>query len=276
MSGIWPGDTRIVVFLTFDVDGEALWLGRDPSSAHRPGIRSQGEYGPVTAMPRILDMLDRFDIKATFFIPGYEVEHHPQLVQDIVRRGHEIGHHGYLHEPPASLTAQQEEELLDRAVGIIETLTGTKVVGNRSCSLDPSERTLQFLADRGFVYDSSLLTGDAPYLVDAGDGRNLVELPTRWEIGDAPYFPYVPYLGVRSTLSSQDAVYSVWKEAFYYLHALGDSSFSLLTHPQYSGRPSRLSMLERFIGYMRSSSHVEFMRMVDGAQLWQRENVKRD
>ena len=102
------------------------------------------------------------------------------------------------------------------------------------------------------------------------------ELPTRWEIGDAPYFPYVPYLGVRSTLSSQDAVYSVWKEAFDYLHALGDSSFSLLTHPQYSGRPSRLSMLERFIGYMRSSSHVEFMRMVDGAQLWQRENVKRD
>ena len=253
-----------------------MWLGRDPSSAHRPGIRSQGEYGPVTAMPRILDMLDRFDIKATFFIPGYEVEHHPQLVQDIVRRGHEIGHHGYLHEPPASLTAQQEEELLDRAVGIIETLTGTKVVGNRSCSLDPSERTLQLLADRGFVYDSSLLTGDAPYLVDAGDGREAGG--ATHPLGDrrCPLLPVRPLPGRTLHTEQPDAIYSVWKEAFDYLHALGDSSFSLLTRPQYSGRPSRLSMLERFIGYMRSSSHVEFMRMVDGAQLWQRENVKKD
>ena len=273
MSGIWPGDTRMVVFLTFDVDGEALWLGRDPSFAHRPGIRSQGEYGPVTAAPRILDMLDRYSIKTTFFIPGYEVEHHPGLVKDMVHRGHEIGHHGYLHEAPASLSAEQEEQLLDQSLGIIEGLTGSKVVGNRACSLDPSDRTLRLLADRGFVYDSSLLTGDAPYLVDVGDGRKLVELPTHWEIGDAAYYPYVPYWGQRSTLSSQDAVYAVWKEAFDFLYSLGDTSFSLLTHPQISGRPSRLSMLERLIRYMRSFPAVEFMRMVDGAQVWQRLDV---
>lgn len=274
MSGIWPDETRIMVFLTFDMDGEALWLGRDPSFINRPGIRSQGEYGPLTATPLILDMLERYDIQATFFIPGYEVEHHPDLVKQMVSQGHEIGHHGYLHEAPASLDAKQEEELLDKSLGIIEGLTKTKVVGNRSCSLDPSNRTLQLLADRGFIYDTSLLNADTPYFLDVGNDHKLVEVPTHWEISDFPYFPYVPYWGMRSTLSSQEAVYSTWKQAFDFLHAQGDTSFCLLTHPQIIGRPSRLAMLENFIQYMQSYPTVQFMSMINGVNVWKKNQRK--
>ena len=124
MSGIWPGDTQCVVMLGFDIDGVSSAINRDPSSANLPSLMSMREYGPSVGTPRILDLLDRHGIPASFYIPGYVAETHEDLVREIHHRGHEVAHHGYMHEPPATLSRSQEADALDRGIEILRGLTG--------------------------------------------------------------------------------------------------------------------------------------------------------
>ena len=194
MSGIWPGDTRCVAMLGFDIDGVSGAINRDPASANLPSLMSAREYGPSVAAPRILDLLERYGLPASFYIPGYVAETHPDLVRDIHARGHEIAHHGYMHEPPATLTRNEEADVLDRGIDILTGLTGQAPAGYRSPSWELSEHSLELLADRDFVYDSSLMGDDIPYIVNVDD-RTIVEIPVHWELDDAPYFTYAPSLG---------------------------------------------------------------------------------
>ncbi len=266
MSGIWHGDLRCVATLSFDVDGVSGAINQNPDSARLPSLMSAREYGPSVATERILDMLDAHSIKASFYIPGYVAETHEALVRDIHERGHEVGHHGYMHEPPATLTREQEAAVLDKGSAILQRITGAAPVGYRSPSWELSEHSLALLAERGFLYDSSLMGDDAPYLVDA-DGRSLVELPVHWELDDVPYFNYAPALGVRQVAASPDAVYSAWAAAFEGMWYYG-RMFMLTMHPYTIGRPGRLRMLERLIRHIRGFDGVEFMRAVDVAKLF--------
>ena len=118
-------------------------------------------------------------------------------MRDIVARGHEVAHHGYMHEPPATLTREEEADVLDRGIEILSRLTGDAPAGYRSPSWELSDHSLELLADRGFTYDSSLMGDDVPYLVPVDD-RTIVEIPVHWELDDAPYFSYAPSLGSRS------------------------------------------------------------------------------
>ena len=266
MSGIWPGDTRCVAVLSFDVDGVTAAINRDPDTARLPTLMSAREYGPSVATHRILDLLDTYAIKASFYIPGYVAETHEALVLDIKERGHEIGHHGYMHEPPASLSKEGEGEVLDRGIAIIERITGVRPTGYRSPSWELSQDSLSLLSERGFKYDTSLMGDDIPYMVDA-NGRQLVEIPIHWELDDAPYFAYAPALGNRTIMASPEHVYQVWSAAFEGAYHYG-RSFVLTMHPYVIGRPGRLRMLERLIGYIREFRAVEFMRAVDLAEMW--------
>jgi peptidoglycan/xylan/chitin deacetylase (PgdA/CDA1 family) len=252
--------------LGFDVDGVSGAINRNPDAGSLPSLMSMRQYGPSVGMPRILDLLDQYAIKASFYIPGYIVETHRERVLEIKERGHEIAHHGYMHEPPASLSRAQEEEVLDKGIAIIEEVTGERPVGYRSPSWELSEDSLSLLADRGFLYDSSLMGNDIPYIVDA-DGRDLVEIPVQWELDDAPFFNYVPSLGMRGLMASPEHVYQVWSAAFEGMYHYG-RSFVLTMHPFVIGRPGRLRMLERLIRYIKESSGVEFMRAVDVATMW--------
>ena len=266
MSGIWPGDLRCAVMLGFDVDGVSGAINRNPDAARLPSLMSMREYGPSVGTPRILDLLDEYGIKASFYIPGYVAETHEDLVLNIAERGHEIAHHGYMHEPPATLSRQQEEEVLDRGIAIIERITGDKPRGYRSPSWELSEHSLSLLADRGFLYDSSLMGDDIPYIVDA-DGRHMVEIPVHWELDDVPYFNYVPSLGTRNLMASPDHVYQVWSAAFEGMYHYG-RSLVLTMHPFVIGRPGRLRMLERLLRYISEFPGAEFMRAVDVAEMW--------
>ena len=266
MSGIWPGDTQCVVILGFDIDGVSSAINRHPDSANLPSLMSMREYGPSVATPRILDLLDRHDTPASFYIPGYVAETHEDLVRDIHARGHEVGHHGYMHEPPATLSRSQEADVLDRGIEILSGLTGEPPLGYRSPSWDLSERSLELLADRGFVYDSSLMGDDAPYIVNVDD-RTLVEIPVHWELDDAPYFNYTPSLDLKYPMSSPQQVYEVWSSAFEGAYRYG-RSFVLTMHPYIIGRPGRLLMLERLIDHIKSFPNIEFARAIDVAQSW--------
>lgn len=263
--GQWPEGIRCVVMLTFDVDGVSSWLRRNPDFSRLPTLMSMAEYGPAVATPRILDLLDSYGIRATFFIPGYVAETHRPLVQEVVRRGHEVGHHGYMHEPPATLSPQEEVEVLERGIRILAEITGQAPVGYRAPSWELSPRTLGLLAERGFLYDSSLMGDDTPYRLEVA-GRGLVEIPVHWSLDDFPYWAYVPAVGRVAPPASPEQVYGVWSEAFLETYERG-GAFCLTMHPQHTGRPGRLRMLERLVRLMRSRAGVAFMPCREVARL---------
>jgi peptidoglycan/xylan/chitin deacetylase (PgdA/CDA1 family) len=196
MSGIWPGDTQLVALRTFDVDGVSSWLNRNPGFNDHPSLMSMAECGLSVAVPRILDLLDGRSIKASFFVPGYVAETHPGLVEEIVRRGHDVGHHCYMHEPAASLSAEEETQVLEKSTAILQGITGQAPLGYRSPSWDLSTCSLGLLASHGFLYDSSMFGDDAPYLVNTGPaGESMVEILVSWLLDDAPNFVYAPVAG---------------------------------------------------------------------------------
>ena len=266
MSGIWPNDIQCVAMLSFDVDGVSSWIRRNPDYAKMPSLMSMADYGPSVAAWRILDLLDSFDIKASFFVPGYIAETHPNLVNAINRRGHEIAHHGYMHEPPASMNPVEEEEVLAKGIEILQGLTGQAPKGFRSPSWELSEVSLDLLSSYGFTYDTSLMGDDAPYMVNTSGGK-LVEIPVSWVLDDAPHFVHAPSAQRTSPMKSPQEVFDIWSAEFEGLYRYG-RAFPLTMHPQYIGRPGRLLMLERLINHIRSFPNVSFMRMIDVAEMW--------
>ena len=268
MSGIWPSDVQCAAMLTFDVDGVSSWIRRDAGFARLPSLMSMAEYGPSVATPRILDLLERRGIPASFYIPGYVAETHPSLVEDIAARGHEVAHHGYMHEAPASMSAEEEAEVLEKGSEILAGITGSAPAGYRSPSWELSEVSLDLLRSHGFIYDSSLMGDDAPYLLDPDGAQGaLVEVPISWLLDDAPNFVYAPSANRLGPMRGPEEVYSNWVAEFEGLYHYG-RAFTLTMHPQHIGRPGRLRMLERLIDHILLFRHVEFMRVVDAARLW--------
>ncbi|MEE9198303.1 MAG: polysaccharide deacetylase [Dehalococcoidia bacterium] len=266
MAGIWPGETQCVITLGFDIDGVSSWIGRDPALADKPGLMSLAEYGPKRGVPRILRMLDDYDIKASFYVPGYVAETHEDMVRELVRRGHEVAHHGYMHEPLGHMEIEKETEILEKAIAILERITGEKPKGYRTPQFDSSTNTLALLASHGFVYDTSMHDDDVPYIHQI-EGRRLVEIPVKWVLDDFGYFAFVPSADVKSAMQDPDSVFQVYAAEFEGAYRYG-GVMTMTLHPQVSGRPSRLSALERLIKYARSHPNVAFMRGIDIAEYW--------
>ncbi len=174
--------TQCVVTLTFDIDGPSATLRRNPELTDHPSAISMGEFGPKVGTARILDLLDRHDILATFFVPGWVAERNQKIIKEVFARGHEVANHGYLHEPPSSLGPDEDEgAILDQGSDILESITGDRPQGYRSPSWELSADSLRLMHKRGFIYDSSLMGDDIPYFVGADDQRMVVQstgLPT--------------------------------------------------------------------------------------------------
>ena len=268
MSGIWPGEIKCVAMLTFDLDGVSSWIRRDPSYADFPSLMSMAEYGPSIATPRILDLLDKYDIQSSFYVPGFVAETHTDLVKEIFDRGHEIGHHGYMHEAPATMSKREEEDVLKKGINILNDITGTVPTGYRSPSWELSSISLELLSRYNFKYDSSMMGDDAPYFIESesANGR-LVEVPIHWVLDDAPNFVYAPSANRLGPMRNPEEVYITWAAEFEGLYKFG-RSFNLTMHPQYIGRPGRLLMLEKLINYINTFDDVQFMRVDNVSDLW--------
>jgi peptidoglycan/xylan/chitin deacetylase (PgdA/CDA1 family) len=249
----WPRGVKSAVSITFDLDAETAWISRDPKNIDRLSVMSQGAYGPKVGVPLILDFLDRNRIKSTFFIPGWTAERWGDVVAEIHRRGHEIGHHGYLHEGLEGKSRAEEEEILLKTSRILADITGEPPVGYRAPLYEITHETVGLLRAHGFLYASNLQDTLWPYLHPGTPP--VVELPTTWILDDGPYFAY----GIRPPLYRQiykpATVREIWKEEFRGMHALG-GAFTLILHPQYTGRPSRVLMLQELLDYMRSKPGV--------------------
>ena len=234
------------LFLTFDLDAETMWTARDPSYAERPILMSQGAYGWKVGVGRILDLLERFDIRSTFFIPGLVVDQRPALMERILKAGHEIAHHSYTHRWVPNLSEEEEREEFERGIEAIRRVSGHPPRGWRSPAAEISRHTMGMLYEFGFDYSSNFFDDDSPYLHDAvGQAKQIVELPFRWVLDDAPFFQYSIVLPGR-TLQPPSALLEAWTAEFDVLY--GESRMMMVgMHPQLIGQPSRLKVLERFI-----------------------------
>ncbi|HWM15738.1 MAG TPA: polysaccharide deacetylase [Microbacterium sp.] len=244
------------VALTFDVDAETLWLNRDPENASRPVVMSQGRYGATVGLRRILDLLEDHSVVATFFVPGWVAEQYPAEISDIVARGHEVGHHGYLHEWPSRLNRDEERAVLGRGLEALTRTIGVRPLGYRAPGLELSVNTLELLADEGFRYSSNLMDADVPYVVEVG-ARNLVELPLDWALTDSTHFLYALQLpGTRIAASS--VAREIWFDALDAARAAGHP-FLLTMHPQLIGRPYRIGLLDAVIRRAKARGNARFV-----------------
>ena len=156
----WPGGARVAVLLSFDVDNETIALRFGEPTI---GALSQGEYGARVALGRIVDLLDRFEIPASFFIPAISLQLNPQMADVIKRAGHhEFAVHGWIHEMNTSLSADKERELLVRAIEYLTEVAGERPVGYRAPSWNFSPHTLSIIRELGFTYESSLMRTIVP------------------------------------------------------------------------------------------------------------------
>ena len=251
---VWPNGARVAVCLTFDVDNELLQR-RNPL----PVPLSVGEYGATTALPRILDLLDRHQVPATFFIPAMTLMLHPEIAPAILQRHrHEIGVHGWVHEFwPDIADAAEEQRLLTRSIDYLTKAVGKRPVGVRAPGSGFSPHTFDLIRSAGFLYDSSLLAADEPYeIVSAGRPSGVIELPIS-EIGnDYPYYGET----ANGSMPSPDAVFQIFKAEFD-LAFEERTMFILTQHPHVTGRRSRIVQLDRLIEYMRSKPGVWFATM---------------
>jgi len=251
----WPGGARVAVGLSFDFDNEtgSLRDGRDS-----PGLLSQGEYGARAGLPRVLDLLDRHQIPASFFVPAVSALLYPDGMKAIVKSGrHEVGLHGWIHERNSQLDEATERELMKRASDTLTRITGKRPVGIRTPSWDYSPHTLKLTRELGLIYDSSLMADDRPYEVLAdGKPTGLVELPVEWILDDYPYWGMDRNSTLRPTLNP-DEVLAIWKAEFDVAYA-ERSMFILTMHPHYIGHRARMSMLDTLVTYMKSKPGVWF------------------
>jgi peptidoglycan/xylan/chitin deacetylase (PgdA/CDA1 family) len=250
----WPSGFTAAASFTFDVDAESCVIAHDPTSTRRMSLMSHQSYGPKVAVPRLLQILARQEVRGTFFIPGFTAESYPDVVRQIADGGHEVAHHGYLHEPMQGIDAATEASYMDRGLEALEKVAGIRPVGYRAPWWELNWHSPALLADRGFLYDSSLLDGDAPYRMSvasgspsgAGDTRDIVEIPVDWTLDDWEQYAFYPGVTGSGVIESPAKVLEMWTLEAEAHHSQG-SCFVLTNHPFISGRPSKAVALERLI-----------------------------
>jgi len=249
MKFSWPGAARAACAVTFDVDAESAILAVDKRYASRASTMSHQAYGPKVGVPRLLGVLERAGVRSTFFVPGFTARRYPDTVRAIVAAGHEVGWHNDLHEPPYSLSAEEERSIIERGAEVLEPLTGVRPRGYRAPWWELNERTPELLAAAGFAYDSSLMDDDIPYRL-ATDAGTLIELPVHWSLDDWEQYAFLPEPDIGSQIELPSKVLELWTGE---LDAMRDEGCLLVItmHPFLSGRPSRAKMLGEFLARVR-------------------------
>jgi peptidoglycan/xylan/chitin deacetylase (PgdA/CDA1 family) len=262
--------------LTFDLDAMSSWI--TSVGTDNPSMISRGEFA-IVGVERVLDVLRRHDVRATFFVPGHTVLAYPSLVERIAADGHELGHHGWAHENPAGLDRAGEERVLELGLAAFDRVVGRRPTGYRSPAWDMSPRSVDVLLAAGITYDSSCMGSDfVPYYLRSGDRwstddpyvfgetTRLVELPVSWALVDLPRFEPIP--GVFDGFADPDRAFAVFRAEFDYLvtHVPG-GMFNLTMHPECIGRGHRVVRLEGLVEHIAASG-AAFESLGDVARRW--------
>jgi peptidoglycan/xylan/chitin deacetylase (PgdA/CDA1 family) len=250
----WKDGARCAVALSFDSDHETNEL-RDGGQSI--GRLSWGQYGNRVCVPRILEVLHRYNVKATFYVPAVVALTYPDEQRRAIAEGHEIGMHGWIHELNSILPYEAERDLMLRSAAALEKVTGVRPVGMRTPSWDFSPNTLAIAKDMGLAYDSSLMADEDCYeLLLDGTPTGIVELPVEWVRDDAVYFMMHRFQSLRPYTPPAD-VFDIFRREFDGAYRDG-GIFQLTMHPHFSGYRSRIWILEELIRHAQAAGRVWF------------------
>lgn len=267
-----------------DVDAVAGWLG-SYGGEDSPDDISRGLFAGEVGSPRLLRLFDRFGIKTTWFIPGHSIETFPDQMQAVAKAGHEIGIHGYSHENPIEMTPEQEEAVLDKCIELVTKLVGRRPTGYVAPWWEFSPVSNELLLKKGIKYDHSLMHKDyEPYYVRVGDSwtkidynrqphewmkplvrgqeTDLIEIPASWYLDDLPPMMFIKKAPNSHGFVNPYDIEALWREQFDWVYREYDYAvFPMTIHPDVSGRPQVLMMLERLYNHIIRHPGVRFMTM---------------
>ncbi len=270
------------------VDAVAGWLG-SYGGEDSPSDIQRGVFAGEVGMPRLLALFQRLGLRTTWFVPGHSIETFPEQVAQVVAAGHELGAHGYSHENPISMTREQEEEVLALCVDLIEKVSGARPRGYVAPWWEMSEATVELLLRYGFRYDNSQGYHDfLPFYARVGDrwtkidyrlpasswmhplerGRavDLVEIAANWYLDDLPPMMFIKQSANSHGFVNPRDLEQIWRDEFDWVYREMDYAvFPLTIHPDVSGRPQVLLMLERLIAYISSHDGVSWVTMEEVA-----------
>ena len=250
----WKNGARCAFALSFDSDHETNEL-RDGGNSI--GRMAWGEYGSRVGVPRILKLLQKYGVRATFYVPAVAAMLHSDEQRRVIAEGHEIGIHGWIHELNSVLPYEAERDLMMRAADQLEKITGVRAVGLRTPSWDFSPKTLAIEKEMGLLYDSSLMADEDCYeLLLDGEPSGIVELPVEWVRDDAVYFMMHRFQSLRPH-SAPTAVFDIFRREFDAAYEDG-AIFQLTTHPHIIGYRSRIWIIEELISHAQSKGDVWF------------------
>ncbi len=274
---------RKEIFCAFgiDVDAVAGWLG-SYGGEDSPCDISRGLFAGEVGVPRLVQLFDRLNVKTTWFIPGHSIETFPEQCQMVVDAGHEIGMHGYSHENPVSMTPEQEEAVMDKCIDLIQHLSGRRPTGYVAPWWEFSAVTNELLLKKGIKYDHSLMNNDFhPFYVRVGDswtkidyskhpdewmkplvrGRetDLIDIPGSWYLDDLPPMMFIKAAPNSFGFVNPRDIEELWRDQFDWVYREFDYAvFTMTIHPDVSGRPQVLLMLERLFEYFSAHAGVRF------------------
>ena len=280
-TGPWPDGARGAVAFSFDCDvayaytGGMKTVGAPPTGpdllAKQPkslANLSRGLYGLHVGIPRILKFLDQESLRATFFIPTANLERYPDAFKEIQKAGHEIGAHGHQHEnlPDFRDDPETEAAVLETSLAVFQEILSMQPMGYRSPAWDMNLHSPKILEDAGFLYDSSLFAGEAPYRVSAYvPDINLIELPIDWSLDDAAYYLFFKPPITMAQFHDPDSVFHIWQRE---MDGVIDNGgvFTLTCHPSVIARHHRMDILKRLVDHARNRGDVWFAALEDIAR----------
>ena len=256
----WPNGARCAVAITWDMDADSglNWYNRDTADNLVSSL-SYVRYDPLIAIPRIAGELARLEMTQTFFVPGWCIERYPAEIDLLLAGGNEIALHGYLHERPNELSAEDERYWLGRAISAYEKKIGKRPRGWRAPSFAFSKFSLRNLIDEGFEYDSSLMGDDIPYALRA-ENATLLEFPTDWSLDDWPHYMHNRDFRYVMPISAPKRAMEVFRAEFDAAWQYGGLWISVW-HPFVSGRLARFCAVLELIEYMKAKGGVWFARL---------------
>ena len=275
-------EKRILCAFGVDLDAVGGWLG-SYGGEDSPDDISRGLFAGEVGTPRLLKLFERLGIKTTWFIPGHSAETFPDECRMIVDGGHEVGLHGYSHENPIAMSPEQEEAVLTRCIELLTGMAGKAPTGYVAPWWEFSHVTNELLLKHGIKYDHSLMHRDFEcYYVRVGDRwtkidysqpadtwmhalvrgeeTGLVEIPANWYLDDLPPMMFIKKSANSHGFVNPRDIESLWRDQFDYVYReYDDAVFPITIHPDVSGRPQVLLMLERLTEYIASHDGARFL-----------------
>lgn len=258
----WPNGARCACAITFDVDADSLiHVARPKDSFDRLYPITMGRYGPTVGVPRILETYRRLKLKQSFFIPAWTMERYPEAVEAILKGGHEIGHHGYIHEDPTEIPQPEQRHWFERALDVHKRLTGTTPRGYRAPVYNATQGTIDLLIEHGFRYDSSLMADDIPYVMRTSKGE-LYEVPPHWGSDDWPPFAHYAEIGYMMPVKAPTEGLAASFEEFDAQYEAGGFWMGIW-HPFLTGRLARWRVVEKWLEDVLKTRSVWFAPLED-------------